>query len=516
MGAARTSGQDRHFLRRRKAAEAGLHLPSEEELLHGMPFFKSKLQEDVREYAIRLARRARQRGQIYLVPVIERLDDLATDPDEEGILALEEALNELPDTKAVPVDACRLRCGIYRAFFGQPQAGFRLAGELASIALKDIQHGRQPQTMSRSLGWAVASTYAQNWKRLGVGVSRLRIGSEAASYEPLFESAIRRAADDELDEGSSDSPNSTEGDDDEGTADARSGAKDPAPADSLVVMTGLGNVSTSEGKRVASQFGSLLKRPLPLKKTPDLAPVRSALAEEFPYASDVVDRVLNTLAGQSHVWMRPTVYIGPPGCGKSLFVRRLAELLKMPYELIPCGGMSDSAIGGTPRRWSTGEPSLPIMAIHRHECAGPFLILDEFEKVATSRHNGNAHDVLLGLLEKETASRWHDPYIEAECNLGAVTWLMTANSIEPVPAPLRDRCRILRFPEPGVQHLAALAPRILQALYVDAGHDRRWATPLDNLEKEILASAWGGGSIRKLKRLLEGLMDARERERSRQ
>jgi hypothetical protein len=153
------------------------------------------------------------------------------------------------------------------------------------------------------------------------------------------------------------------------------------------------------------------------------------------------------------------------------------------------------------------------MAVRRHECAGPAIILDEIEKVGTSRHNGNVHDVLVGLLEKETSARWFDPYLESNCDLSHLSWLMTANEVESVPAVLRDRCRILRFPEPGPEYLPFLASRILERLYLEQGHDPRWATPLETYEIEVLSRAWTGGSIRKLERLVELLAETRERYR---
>ncbi len=153
------------------------------------------------------------------------------------------------------------------------------------------------------------------------------------------------------------------------------------------------------------------------------------------------------------------------------------------------------------------------MAVRRHECAGPAILLDEIEKVGTSRHNGNVHDVLVGLLEKETSARWFDPYVESNCDLSHLSWLMTANEVDSVPAVLRDRCRILRFPEPGPEYLPFLASRILERLYREQDHDPRWATPLEGYELEALARAWPGGSIRKLERLVETLVEARERHR---
>jgi hypothetical protein len=90
---------------------------------------------------------------------------------------------------------------------------------------------------------------------------------------------------------------------------------------------------------------------------------------------------------------------------------------------------------------------------------------------------------------------------------------MTANEVGSVPAVLRDRCRTIRFPQPGPEHLPLLASRILEKVYLDQGHDPRWATPLEGYEIEALARAWTGGSIRKVERLVEALVETRERHR---
>ncbi len=156
------------------------------------------------------------------------------------------------------------------------------------------------------------------------------------------------------------------------------------------------------------------------------------------------------------------------------------------------------------------------MAVRRHRCAGPIIILDEIDKIGTSRNNGNVHDVLIGLLEPVTSRCWHDPYIQASCDLSHVSWLMTANSIEPIPGPLRDRCRILRFPTPGADQLPTLASHILERLYIDEGYDPRWARPLEGFELDALAKVWAGGSIRRLERVVEALRKAREQARRQQ
>jgi hypothetical protein len=501
---------DRHFSRRLTAAVQGLHLPSEDELLRGMNFFRNDLDEDIREYAERLSRRIRKRDDPALASLAAALEELAVEQSEDGVQSLVQCLDGVEEVNGVPVETCRLRCQYYLASFGDPDAAASIASQAATIALRDINESDNLRMAGRALGWGVMArtlTHAVNIH--GFHASLRSLAHTLHSYERDFEAAIERAVKKRQQEEQEASVVDAlvEVSEDE----AAGGAVDVDG--SVVVFTSIGNNTTSEGKRVEKEFEKSVQRRLPLPDTADLSVVRTRLTNEFPWAVSIADEMLKGLVGREHVLIRPTILLGPPGCGKTRFSRRLVEELGVPYELVSCGGLSDSAIGGTPRRWSSGEPSLAVMAIRGHECAGPVIILDEIEKVGNSRHNGNVHDVLVGLLEKETSSRWFDPYVEATCDLSHITWLMTANEVDSVPAVLRDRCRILRFPEPGPDHLPLLASRILEKLYLEQGHDPRWATPLEGYEIEVLVRAWRGGSIRKVERLVEMLIETRERHR---
>ncbi|MDQ0320838.1 hypothetical protein QO002_002976 [Pararhizobium capsulatum DSM 1112] len=505
--------QDRHFQRRQQAAIAGLHLPTAEELLLGMAFFREDLAEDIREYSERLSGLLKKRKRTRLALLATGLDELALHPSSDAVLAVEAALDLIDDAHGLPFDECRLRCRFYRAFFGDGQATALIAGEIAHLASEKLTAAESLHLLWRSLSWAAQSRALHARQRAGVSIQRSAewFEMEVRTYEDHFKNAITST----MFDGSEPKDSSDAG------FSIPTWEEEPLehrtrPTNGVVVINGVGNDTTAEGKRVAKEFEKFKQRALPLPGMPQLSEVRARLIAEFPYAVTVIDNVLEGLDGRANVYLRPMILLGAPGSGKTEFAKRLSKELGAPFEVISCGGLSDSAIGGTARRWSSGEPSLAIMAVRRHRCAGPIIILDEIDKIGTSRNNGNVHDVLIGLYEPVTSRCWHDPYIQAPCDLSHVSWMMTANSIEPIPGALRDRCRILRFPTPGADQLPTLAPRILERLYIDAGYDPRWAKPLEGFELDALAKVWTGGSIRRLERVVEGLRKAREQARRQQ
>ena len=146
--------------------------------------------------------------------------------------------------------------------------------------------------------------------------------------------------------------------------------------------------------------------------------------------------------------------------------------------------------------------------------ANPAIVLDELEKVGAGRTNGNLVDVLLGMLEPRTSSEHWDQYLMAPVNLSRINWLATCNDLAGLPAPLRDRFRILKFPSPGAEHLAVIANNLLAGIMRERGYDERWISPLSLGELSAMAEIWpardGTASIRILKRFVEAVAEARD------
>nr|WP_298690143.1 AAA family ATPase [uncultured Dongia sp.] len=281
--------------------------------------------------------------------------------------------------------------------------------------------------------------------------------------------------------------------------------------DSVVVLTQVGNHDIGEGKKVLREFGDLVSQPLPLVTTPDLSAVARTLNTELPHAVHITSAILSELVGRTHVRLPPLLFVGPPGAGKSYYAARLLEMLNVTAVAFPCGGVADAAFAGTSRRWASGTPAFPLSLIRQHKTASPGLILDELERASTNTHNGSLFDALRGMLEPETAGTWVDAYLEAPVNLSRVIWIATTNSVGQIPRPLRDRFRVFRFPPPTADDLPILALHLLQRLVADLGWDARWASPLDQEELNAVARVWPGGSMRVLRRYVQGIWRARLR-----
>lgn len=251
----------------------------------------------------------------------------------------------------------------------------------------------------------------------------------------------------------------------------------------------------------------VLNTALPLTETPPLDRVRTALIAEFPYAAQAVDAVLTGLIGKPIVRLRPTLLVGEPGAGKSRFARRLGEVLGLSSWRVDAAQADGSVFGGTDRRWHSAECCHPLLAIARGRMANPLILIDEIEKAATRTDYGRLWDCLLGLIEPETSRNYPDPALQIPLDLSHVNYIAAANSIGPLPAPLRDRLRIIPFPKPTLKDLDALLPGLIHALATDT----RWIAPLDPIERAAIARAWSGGSVRKLQRILEATLQTRDR-----
>jgi ATP-dependent Lon protease len=271
-----------------------------------------------------------------------------------------------------------------------------------------------------------------------------------------------------------------------------------------------GTTETSSGKEAAREFKAIEGKRLRLVCAADLAGIRTTLRDEFPHLHTQIDVLLSDFVEGEPIRFRSTLLCGPPGGGKSRLARRMSECLNVGLHRYDAAGSSDNAFGGTPRRWSSGEHCVPLEAVRRHMIANPWLLIDEIDKCGTSRHNGSLSNSLMPFLEAETAKLFPDPFIQCDLNLSHVSYVLTANDDTALPAPLRDRLRVVRLPEPTIEHLPALARGIVADIAKERAGDARWWPNLEDGELAVVEGLWPGGSVRRLRAIVERILAYRE------
>ncbi|WP_083742025.1 AAA family ATPase [Bradyrhizobium mercantei] len=268
-------------------------------------------------------------------------------------------------------------------------------------------------------------------------------------------------------------------------------------------------------KDILGPLKDAINDPLPLVEVRLLHEVRAALMFEFPYAIEVIDFALTDLVGRSTVHLRPLLIVGDAGGGKSRFARRLGETLGLNVWRTDASRSDGAVFGGTDRRWYSAEPCHSFLAVAQGKIANPLVLIDEIEKAGTRSDYGRFWDCLLGFLEPETNSRYPDPALQTNLNLSQVSYVATANALDPLPSPLRDRFRVVRFPKPTREHLDALLPAVMADLVRERGLDKNWVTPLNAIERAAVTQHWPGGSVRLLRRVVEALLVHRDNQASR-
>jgi ATP-dependent Lon protease len=254
-------------------------------------------------------------------------------------------------------------------------------------------------------------------------------------------------------------------------------------------------LKTQKMKELIFPFKQIINSALPLVQVPPLHEVRNKLRFEFPYAEQVIDFALADLVGRRTVRLRPLLLCGEPGGGKSRFCRRLGEALGIGVWRTDASRSDGAVFGGTDKRLYSAEPAHPFLAIVQSRQANPLVLIDKIEKAATRTDYGRLWDCLLAFCEPETAARYPDPALQTNLDLSHVSYVATANTLDPLPSPLRDRFRIVTFPKPGSDDLDALLPAVTADLASESGLDSRWVKPLTGHERDAVAMHWRGGSV---------------------
>jgi ATP-dependent Lon protease len=242
----------------------------------------------------------------------------------------------------------------------------------------------------------------------------------------------------------------------------------------------------------------------------DIERARAVLDEDHFGLDKVKRRILEFLAvrklnpaGRSPI----LCFVGPPGVGKTSLGQSIAKALGLQFGRVSLGGVHDEAeIRGHRRTYVGALPGNIVQALRRAGRRNPVLMLDEVDKLSAS-HQGDPFSALLEVLDPEQNDSFRDNYLGLPFDLSKVLFIGTANVLDAIPAPLRDRMEIIELGGYTEEEKLQIARRFLLPRQLEAhGLTAAQVTVSDEALRSVVVDYTREAGVRGLERQIGALL----------
>jgi ATP-dependent Lon protease len=236
----------------------------------------------------------------------------------------------------------------------------------------------------------------------------------------------------------------------------------------------------------------------------DLKHARAVLDTDHYDIEQVKDRILEFLAVRR---LKPDArgsilcFVGPPGVGKTSLGRSIARALGRKFERISVGGVRDEAeIRGHRRTYIGAMPGVIIRGLRDAAVNNPLLMIDEIDKMGAD-FRGDPSSAMLEVLDPEQNSSFRDHYLDLPFDLSGVMFVTTANTLDPIPGPLRDRMEVIQLAGYTEAEKLEIAKRYLVTRQIERnGLSKSRISFSDSALRTIIADYTREAGVRQLER----------------
>ena len=242
----------------------------------------------------------------------------------------------------------------------------------------------------------------------------------------------------------------------------------------------------------------------------DIEAARKILDEDHFGLEKIKRRILEFLAvrklnpqGRSPI----LCFVGPPGVGKTSLGQSIAKAVGLKFGRVSLGGVHDEAeIRGHRRTYIGSLPGNIAQALRKAGRRNPVLMLDEVDKLSAS-HQGDPFSALLEVLDPEQNNSFRDNYLGVPFDLSKVLFIATANVLDSIPGPLRDRMEIIELTGYTEEEKLQIARRYLLKRQLQAnGLTEAQVQVSDEALRRVTAEYTREAGVRNLERQIGGLL----------